>query len=68
VTALDPVTRAPCDRLRFGSAEDQSAWPSEAGEWKRVIAGDLSIPVFGGEHFDLDDLRDPLVADVADHI
>jgi surfactin synthase thioesterase subunit len=51
----------------YGGAEDRNPRPSQLGGWQRVADQDVTIRVFEGGHFFLNDHRDALTADIAGH-
>ncbi|MGZ4772137.1 MAG: thioesterase II family protein [Ilumatobacteraceae bacterium] len=62
-----PMTsrRVGCPVRVYGGADDRRPTPDALGGWQRVAQRDISVRVFPGDHFYLNDAREQLVADIA---
>ena len=63
----EPGGRVRCPVRVYGGAQDRNPRPSQLAGWQRVAEQDLSIRLFEGGHFFLNDCRDLLTADIVDH-
>jgi surfactin synthase thioesterase subunit len=59
--------RVRCPVRVYGGSQDRNPRPSQLAGWQRVAERDISIRVFEGGHFYLNDSREALAADVAEH-
>ncbi len=62
-----PLTdrRVECPVRVYGGTDDRQPTPDALPGWQRVAERDISVRVFPGDHFYLNDAREDLAADVA---
>jgi len=56
-----------CPVRVYGGTQDRNPRPSQLGGWQRLAEQEVSVRVFEGGHFYLNDHRDALAADIAEH-
>jgi surfactin synthase thioesterase subunit len=54
-----------CPVSVYGGADDRRPTPAQLPGWQRVVARQISLRTFPGDHFYLNDHRDDLAADIA---
>lgn len=59
--------RVQCPVRVYGGSQDRNPRASQLGGWQRVVASDITVRVFDGDHFYLVGGREALLADLAAH-